>query len=151
MNLYEIQNKILECVDEGGEIIDFERLDELTCTFDTKVGNIARWIVNLMAEEKAYKERKEIFAAREKAAKNKRESLKNYLAGALNGQKWQDADVRISFRKSVSVDVFGEVPEEYTVKEVVSRPDKIKLKEALNEGEVIEGARLIEKNNISVK
>lgn len=151
MNLYEIQDGMLRCVDEDGEIIDFQRLEALTCSFDTKVGNIARWIVNLAAAEKAYKERKEVFAAREKAAKNKRERLKNYLAGALNGQKWQDEDVSISFRKSVSVDVFGEIPEEYMVTETVSRPDKIKLKEALSAGVVIEGARLIEKNNISVK
>ena len=151
MNLYEIQNEILECIDEEGEIIDFERLDELTCAFDTKVGNIARWIINLECEEKNCKDRKEVFSAREKAAKNKRESLKNYLARVLDGRKWQDEDVKISFRQSVSVDVWGEVPEEYRVTETVSRPDKIKLKEALNEGEVIEGARLIEKNNISVK
>lgn len=151
MNLYEIQNEILECADEDGEIIDLERLEGLTADFDTKVGNTARWVINLAVEEKACKERKELFAKREISARKKGESLKNYLAGALNGQKWQDADVKISFRKSVSVDVFGEVPEEYTVKEVVSRPDKIKLKEALSEGEVIEGARLIEKNNISVK
>ena len=151
MNLYEIQNEILECVDEDGEIIDFERLDELTCAFDVKVGNIARWIVNLTAEEKAYKERKELFSKREISARNARERLKNYLSGVLNGREWRDYDVRISFRKSQSVDVFGEVPEEYRVTEVVSRPDKIKLKEALSEGEVIEGARLIEKNNISVK
>lgn len=151
MNLYEIQNEILECVDEDGEIIDFQRLDELTCTFDAKVGNIARWIVNLEYEENNCKDRKEVFAARERAAKNKRERLKNYLSGVLNGQKWQDEDIRISFRKSKSVDVFGEVPDDYRVTETVSRPDKIKLKEALNAGEVIEGARLIEKNNISVK
>lgn len=151
MNLYEIQNEILECIDEDGEIIDFERLDELTCAFDVKVGNIARWIVNLTVEEKACKERKDLFAKREVSARNARERLKNYLGSVLNGQKWQDEDVRISFRKSKSVDVFGEVPEEYRVTEVVSRPDKVKLKEALNSGEVIEGARLIEKNNISVK
>ena len=151
MNLYEIQNEILECIDEDGEIIDFQRLDELTCAFDVKVGNIARWIVNLEYEESNCKDRKEVFAARERAAKNKRERLKNYLSGVLNGQKWQDEDVRISFRKSKSVDVFGEVPEEYRVTEVVSRPDKVRLKEALSAGEVIEGARLIEKNNISVK
>lgn len=151
MNLYEIQDAMLQCVGEDGEIIDFERLDELAASFDEKVGNIARWIVNLEYEERNCKDRKEVFAAREKAAKNKREGLKNYLAGVLDGRKWQDDDVRISFRKSVSVDVFGEVPEEYRVTEVISRPDKIKLKEALSAGEVIEGARLIEKNNISVK
>lgn len=151
MNLYEIQDEILQCVDEDGEIIDFQRLEALTCSFDTKVGNIARWIVNLTAEEKAYKERKELFAKREISARNAKERLKNYLAGALSGREWRDYDVRISFRKSVSVDVFGKVPEEYMVTEFVSRPDKNKLKEALSEGEVIEGARLIEKNNISVK
>lgn len=151
MNLYEIQNEILECLDEDGEIIDFERLEGLTASFDTKVGNVARWCINLAAYEKNCKERKEHFAAEERAARNKQERLKNYLAGVLDGRKWQDEDVKISFRKSVSVDVFGEVPEEYRVTEVISRPDKIKLKEALSEGEVIEGARLIEKNNISVK
>lgn len=151
MNLYEIKNEFLSCVDEDGEVIDFERLDELTGDFNQKIANIARWIVNLDADEKAYKERKELFAQREKVAKNKKESLKNYLSGVLDGQKWHDADVRISWRKSQSVDVYGDVPEEYTVRTVSVTPNKVMLKEALKAGEIIEGARLIEKNNISVK
>lgn len=151
MNLYEIKSELYNCIDENGEIIDFEKLDELAGDFNGKVGNIARWIVNLDAEAKACKERKEVFAQRQKAAENKSASLKNYLAGVLDGQKWQDEDVKISWRKSQSVDVYGDIPEEYVITETVSRPDKLRLKEALKGGEIIEGCRLIEKNNISVK
>ena len=153
MNLYEIRNEILACVDEDGEVIDFEKLDELTGDFNVKVGNIARWIVNLDADIKACKERKELFAQRQKAAENKKQSLLNYLSGVLDGQKWQDEDVRISWRKSQSVEVsdVDVLPDEFKVTETTIRADKIKLKEALKLGEIIDGARLIENNNISVK
>lgn len=154
INLYEIQNELLSCVDEDGEIIDIDKLDKLNIEFNTKVGNIARWIVNLDADIKAYKERKEVFAQRQKVAENKKERLKMYLSSVLDGRKWQDEDVRVSWRKSQSVDVFGdpkELPEEFVVVETTYKPDKTKIKNALKDGEIIEGCKLVDNNNINIK
>lgn len=154
MNLYEINHEILNCVDDDGEIIDVDRLNELNLEFNTKVGNIARWIVNLDAEIDAYNERKKLFASRQKVAENKKERLKKYLAEVLNGRKWQDNDVRITWRKSQSVDIFGDpkdLPPHLVVAETTYKPDKAKIKEVLKEGEIIDGCRLVESNNISIK
>ena len=42
MNIYEIDKAILECVDEEtGEILDFDRLEELQMARDEKIENIS--------------------------------------------------------------------------------------------------------------
>ena len=54
MRLYDIPKEIEACVDtETGEIIDIERLDALQMERDEKVSNIACFINDLAAEEKA--------------------------------------------------------------------------------------------------
>ena len=108
MNLYEIDQKIMNCVDmETGEIIDTARLDELQMDRDTKIENIACWIKNLNADAEAFKTEKQSFADRQKAAENKAESLKKYLAGYLAGQKFSTPRVAISFRKTSSVNILN--------------------------------------------
>ena len=81
MNLYEIDNAILECVDmETGEIVDTEKLAALQMERDQKIENIGCWIKNLNADAKALKEEKDNLAARQKAVENKAASLKEYLS-----------------------------------------------------------------------
>ena len=88
MNLYDIDNAILSCVDmETGEIIDAEKLDELKMEKERKIRNIACWVKELNAEAEALKKQKDAFAAREKAAKNKAEGLKAYLSSYLDGKE----------------------------------------------------------------
>ena len=90
MKLYEINEQILNCIDtETGEIIDIEKLNELQIEKDEKLENLALWYKDLIAEANALKEEKEAFAAREKAAKNKAESIKNYLSYILNGENFK--------------------------------------------------------------
>ena len=106
MNLYEIDQEIMNCVDmETGEIIDPARLNELQMDRDTKIENIACWIKNLYADAEAFKTEKQSFADRQKAAENKAESLKKYLTNYLAGQKFSTPKVAISFRKTSSVNV----------------------------------------------
>ena len=125
MNLFEIEDAIANCVKlEGrddyidvstGEIIDTAALEQLEMDRDKKIRNIACWIRNLEADEKALTDQIKTFTARKNAVKNKRESLKKYLANFLNGAKWQNSEVAISWRKSESVEVSNvkELPEEY--------------------------------------
>ena len=81
MNLFEIENEIMNCWDqETGEILDSDRLDQLEMERDTKIENIALYIKNLTADAEALKAEKQSFAERQKAAENKVESLKKYLS-----------------------------------------------------------------------
>ena len=107
--LYEIDQKILETIDyETGEIIDPERLTALQMERTAKLQNVALWVKNLLSDAEAYKAEKDAFAAREKAAKNKAESLKKWLADALQGEKFTTAKTAVSFRKSESVEIQDE-------------------------------------------
>lgn len=152
-NLYEIDAQIMECVDfETGEIIDVERLEALQMEFDNKVEGIALWIKNLVAEAKMVKEEKDNLAARQKACENKAESLKKYLASALGGEKFKTSKVSISYRKSKSVEVedVSLLDDDY-LKFKEPEADKTKIKKALEEGVILEGISLVEKNNIQIK
>lgn len=81
MNLFEIENEIMNCWDqETGEIFDSKKMDQLEMARDTKIENIALYIKNLTADAEALKAEKQSFAERQKAAENKAEALKRYLA-----------------------------------------------------------------------
>lgn len=162
MNLFEINDAITRCIKlesgdgyvdtETGEIIDTEALDNLVMERDTKIRNIACWIKNLEADEKALGDQIKTFTARKNAAKNKRESLKSYLAAFLAGNKWQNSEVAISWRKSESVEVEdgAAIPEKY-LRYKEPEINKAQLKADLKAGTVVYGCQLITKNNIQVK
>ena len=150
--LYEIDKAILECVDaETGEIIDDKALEELELARDNKIENIACWIKNLKADAESYKKEKEVFVQREKAAKNKAESLKRYLEIALGGEKFKTSKVSISYRKSeiVEIDEIEKLSDEFIKIEI--KADKTAIKAAIKEGAEIVGARIVENNNIQIK
>lgn len=152
-NLYEINDAILACVDmETGEIIDEEKLQKLQMDFSDKVEGIACWIKNLLSDAAAIKAEKDILAEREKACKNKAESLKRYLQSALDGEKFKTAKVSISYRKSesVQVDDITKLDEEYLKYEEPS-VNKTKVKQALKSGILLQGVQLIENQNIQIK
>ena len=157
MTLFEIDKAILEFQfeidEETGEILNAGALDELQMARNDKIENVGLWIKNLNAEAAAVKAEKDAMADRQKRLEKKAESLKGYLAYALNGQKFSTPRVAMSFRKSESVNITDEnaVPEEYLNITIVSKPDKKSIKDALKEGKEISGAELVTKNNIQIK
>ena len=153
-NLYEIDQQILSCIDkETGEMIDFERFESLQMERNQKIENIALWIKNLQSDALAYKAEKEAFAEREKAAGNKAKRLKEWLAEALEGQKFSTAKCAISFRRSEQVIIEDEnlVPKEFVKETVEYKPDKIAIKELLKGGIEVSGCRLVESLNTQIK
>ena len=161
MTLYEINQAILDTIDpETGEIVDVDKLSELQMEREQKLEGVALWIKNLNAEAEAYKAEKEAFAEREKAAKNKAESLKKWLAYALNGQKMSTQKVAISFRKSESVEIEDE-ERVITYAQKNGRDDllsykaptvnKSAIKAVIKTGKEIPGAVLVEKQNIQIR
>ncbi len=153
-NLYEINAEIAACIDpETGEIIDVERLMGLQMDFNTKIGNIARWIKNLRSDAEAYKKEKEAFADREKKARTKEESLKNLLKDTLQGGSFKDNQVEITFRKSTQVQVEDEnqIPQQFLRVKVEREPDKTKIAAALKAGEEVSGCTLVQNKTIQIK
>lgn len=151
--LYEIDNAILDCIDmETGEILDPEKLEELQMERDQKIENIALWYKNLISDAEAYKAEKNSFADKEKAAKNRAESLKKYLDYALAGDKFKTVRVNISYRRSESVECedIQVVPRDYVV---YGEPklDKTAIKQAIKAGEEVQGCEVVEKQNIQIK
>ena len=153
MKLYEINEQILNCVDaETGEVIDPEKLNELQIAKDEKLENLALWYKDLLAEANALKDEKEAFAAREKVAKNKAESIKNYLSYILNGDNFKTTKCVLSFRKSEKciVDDIYSIPESF-LKYAEPKADLTEIKKAIKNGEEIKGAHLEETQNIQIK
>lgn len=153
MNLFEIDNEIMSCVDmETGEIIDAEKLDQLQMDREQKIENIALWIKNLTSDAEALKAEKQAFADRQKATENKAASLKKYLSDYLAGEKYKSTKVSVSFRKSESINIvdMSKIPEQY-LKVAEPTADKTGIKNAIKAGEVISGAELVENQNIQIK
>ena len=158
MTIYEIDQAIMECVDlETGEIIDTEQLDKLQMERDTKLENVACWIKDLKAEAEALKNEKQALAERQRVAENKAESLKKWLAYALQGEKFKTPKCAISFRKSEAVEVtdeglnnlMKEHDELLTYK--APEPNKTAIKQALKDGLNVEGVQLVQNTSTIIK
>ena len=158
MKLYEIENAILDCIDlETGEVIDTERLDALQMERDAKIENVALWIKDLKAEAEAIKAEKMALAERQRVAENKAESLKNWLAYALDGQKFSTAKCAVSFRKTEKVEIsdvgmirlMKEHDELLTYKD--PEPNKTAIKQALKDGLTVQGVQLVQNISTIIK
>ena len=158
MTIYEIDQAIMECVDlETGEIIDTEQLDKLQMEREKKLENVACWIKDLKAEAEALKNEKQALAERQKVAENKAESLKKWLAYALQGEKFKTTKCAISFIKSEAVEVtdeglnnlMKEHDELLTYK--APEPNNTAIKQALKDGLNVAGVQLVQNTSVIIK
>ena len=159
MTIYEIDNEIMDCIDmETGEVIDTDKLNELHMERVAKIENVACWIKELKAEAEAIKNEKQALADRQRVAENKAESLKNWLAYALNGEKFKTSKCSISYRNSESVEVTEEGLEalmkdhEDLLTYKTPEPNKKAIKDAIkNDGLTVAGIQLVQKTSTIIK
>ena len=152
MTLYEIDQALLNCVDpETGEILS-EAFDELQMERDTKIENTALWIKNLVAEVTALKAEEKAMQERRKAKENRITYLKSLLESSLNGQKFETARCRLSFRGSevLQIEEGTRIPEEY-LRFKEPEVDKTALKNAIKQGEMIDGVSITKRQNLQIK
>ena len=153
MEIYKINQAILDCIDaETGEIIDAEMLDKLQMEKSEKIENVACWIKDLKAEAEALKNEKQALAERQKVAENKMESLKKYLAYALDGKAFKSTRASVTFRKSQAVEIADiyKLDENY-LRYKEPEADKTAIKEALKAGKEVAGATLVENTSVIIK
>ena len=137
---------------ETGEIIDIDKLNELELDREKKLENVACWIKDLKAEAEALKAEKQALAERQKVAENKMESLKKYLAFALDGKAFKSTRASVTFRKSQVVEVADiyKLDENY-LRYKEPEADKTAIKEALKAGKTVAGATLVENTSVIIK
>ena len=153
MKLYEIDQAIMDCIDmETGEIVNEELLNDLQMERDAKIENVALWIKELKAEAEALKAEKLAFAERQKVTENKMESLKKWLAYALNGEKFKTVRASVTFRTTDKVEVADiyKLDENY-LRYKEPEADKDAIKKALKPGHEVAGATLVENTSVIIK
>ena len=127
-----IENFEFEIDEETGEILNADELDNLQMERQTKIEQLCLWRKNLLSDADAYKREKESFAKKEKPARNKAESLKQYIEYTLNGEKFKTDRVTVSYRRSEVVECSNifDVDEDYlTYKDPTL--NKTNIKEAI--------------------
>jgi len=155
MTLYEIEKAIVNCVDtDTGEIIDFQRLEQLSLDKQIKIDGIACWYKELNSEATAIDAEINVLEERKKAKRNKAENLKKYLSDILDGStRFESCRNLITWRKSDEVYIIDDalIPNEYKKTIIETKISKVDIKAAIKAGTIVDGADLIYKNNIQIK
>ena len=144
VHLYEITEEAreLQRMIEDGTFSDEEVADQMQAIaleFDDKAKAVAMMWKNLEAPEKALGEEIKKLQAKQKAVKNRREWLKDYLREnmAALDKTVIDCTVFKIRRKGASdivvVDDVAQLPDEYVTVETVTKPDKGNLLAAAKE------------------
>ena len=161
-SLYEISTDFLKALDglevdeETGEIKNFDAVESLNAQFEEKAESVACYIKNLAAFADDLKAEEDTLSARRKSAERRIDSMKKYLTSCLESvgkDKVETVRARISFRKSVQVQIDDEaaLPANYVTTTVTTKPDKTAIKKAIQAGEDVTGASLVENRNIQIK
>lgn len=148
---YFIDSRIEELIDEAvdpdtGEIVDedaLEAIEALQIEKDEAIEQMGLYYKDLQAEAEVIKAEAKKLTERQRAAERKAETVKKYLAKALNGQKFKTPRLSVTYKKSeqTMIDDISSLPFEY-LKMKVPEPDKAAIKKALKAGEKIPGAHL---------
>ena len=148
----EIEDFEFEIDEETGEILNANDLDNLELEKNEKIEQLCLWIKNLKSDAAAYKAEKDSFAKKQKAAENEAESIKNYIAYILAGEKFKTDRVTVSYRKSEQVECLDMslVDDDY-LRFKEPELDKTKIKKALKDGVKVGGCMLVERQNMNIK
>ena len=162
MNLFNIQNEYLllinQIIDNGGEITPQQELNlQITREqLQDKGTNYAFVIKKLDAECDIIDAEIKRLTELKKVRQNACERLKSNISHAMQTfevDKIESPLIKLSFRKSQSVNVadVNSLPSEYKTIKVTEQADKLKIKQALLNGEVIEGCEIINSQNLQIK
>ena len=167
-NLYEISNELRSIYNqlENGEGVDLE-----TGEIKPEVQNaLALTRENLQAKAidygymiKSLDDESDLFAKeikrlqeRKKQIDNLKDKLCNNLSNAMQEfgiVEIKGKTIRLSFRKSESVEIVDVdlIPDDFKIVKTLIEPDKKYIKQAIKDGVKVEGARIVEKQNLQIK
>lgn len=159
--LYELNGAVYEVLrgglvfdEETGEVLfDENNIDALEMARNEKMEACALFIKDLEATAAAIKAEEKALQARRTAYEKRAQRLRDYLAYSM--QEWGDTRLEtprtvLSWRKSEAVEVNeAELPREWY--KAVYSPDKAAIKAAIKAGEQVQGAQIVERQNLQIK
>ena len=158
MKLYELCDEILRLHNAAYDAEDdeFERIKaefgDAKIALGEKLDNIARLISAMDADCLAIEAESMRLNQRRKALERRAESLKFYVGNCLGqGNAYKTTLFSFTWRKSTSVEITGEVPEQYTRSKVVTEPDKKQINEDIRAGATLDFAKLVETQRLYIK
>lgn len=138
------------------EALLLENIEKLKLDYAVLIRNLRNEYFNRKAEADALNAEKQRLAKRQATAERAYDRAARFLAYLTKGEKYQDEDVKISYRKSESVELDDEFLEWATVNapglvKITPEPRKSDIKRLLKNGQQIEHAHLEERQNIQIK
>lgn len=164
MNLYELNNNyrnLLEVLnneefesnEELKEVIN-NSLNEIDDNINVKIENTIKYIKNIEAEAKAFKEEEERLSKRRKVLENKTAYLKQYIRDYMIANEIKSKECglfKVSIRNSESVNIVDEEKLPDSCKVVKYVADKKTIKELIKMGGEIGGAELVQNKSLNIK
>ena len=168
-NIFKLNETILSIIDMGtdpetGEISEAALLEVEKLEMDklVKYESIALLFKNLKSFSDRIKEESKVLAERAKSYESKADRIKYFLDRQLNGQTLETESVKVSYRKSETVEIddmvielnggYDKLPGELVKKEILYKVDKMKVKEySKNDLPLPDGITIKKNNNIQIK
>lgn len=159
MNLYELTDnylKVLELIENGEEGLE-DTLESINDAIELKADGYARIIRNLEANAVALKTEIDRLTNRRRSIENSIDRLKENLKNAMiaTGKEKIKTDLFnvTVVNNPVAVNVIDEklIPEEYFKVEIIRKLDKLSLRDAIKNGEEIQGAELTQGKGLRIK
>lgn len=160
MNLFNIKQEYINLVntiiDNNGELSP-----ELSQALAINESELKEKAINYGYVIRSFEYENDIIDAeikRLKAIKEQKEKaidrLKDAVKDAMNLYGIEKVDspaLKLSFRKSESVEISENLDKRFMIEKVTYQPDKVAIKEAIKNGESIEGAVLLINQNLQIK
>lgn len=149
-NLYELNSQIekLESAEDIDPQVLSDTLESLTLTRDSKLANIAHWILNNKATMDGLDDRIKAMQKRKKVLVNLNNRLNDYITTALDSadiKKLETEDVLLSprsFKAKVVIPDETKLTADYVTRKTEYKPNKVKIYADLMANKVVNGAIL---------
>lgn len=163
LKLYEIANEYQQALDALSEMEDMseeaikDTLDGIKGEFNEKAINVALYIKTLEAETSAIREQIYDFIKRSDALSRRADNLRDYLIfnmKSCGSNKIGSELAVLEIRKNpLSVDIYDEteIPENFMQIKVSKSPMKATIKQTIENGDFVPGARLIQNYRLVIK
>lgn len=160
MNLFNIKQEYINLVntiiDNNGELSP-----ELSQALSINETELKEKAINYGYVIRSFEYENDIIDAeikRLKALKEQKEKaiqkLKDAVSDAMNLygiEKVESPALKLSFRKSESVEISENLDKRFMIEKVTLQPDKVAIKEAIKKGEQVDGAVLVINQNLQIK
>lgn len=160
MNLFNIKqeyiNLVNSIIDNNGELSP--ELSQALAINETELKEKA---INYGYVIRSFEYENDIIDAeikRLKALKEQKEKaiqkLKDAVSDAMNLygiEKVESPALKLSFRKSESIEISENLDKRFMIEKVTLQPDKVAIKEAIKKGEQVDGAVLVINQNLQIK